>query len=146
MHEPAHDGAQIGTRPGDVVQLGAFGVAHLTLQRGQARCEGRRLVLRQLVRGSLLEQLLQADAGFTVERRSHELVLGHAHGVDEDEVRLRLGIRRHGLEVRLRDRARTPALHLLEVLPGADVAHEDDALQRFHVRAGRDHVDRHRDT
>ena len=43
------------------------------------------------------------------------------------------------------DGAGAAALHLLEVLRRADVAHEEHALQRLHVGAGGDHVDGDRD-
>ena len=56
-----------------------------------------------------------------------------------------VGVRGDGLEVGRRDGAGAAALHLLEVLRRAHVAHEEHALQRLHVGAGGDHVDGDRD-
>ena len=91
------------------------------------------------------EQLLQADRLHAVQGRLDELVLGDADSVDEDEAGLVVRVRGDGLEVAPRNRASAAALHLLEVLRGADVAHEEHALQRLDVGAGGDHVDGDRD-
>ena len=61
------------------------------------------------------------------------------------EAGLLRGVGGDGLEVGRGDGAGAAALHLLEVLRRADVAHEEHALQRLHVGAGGDHVDGDRD-
>jgi hypothetical protein len=80
-----------------------------------------------------------------VERWVDELVLGDADRVDDDEAGLGGGVRGDGLEVGRGDGAGAAALHLLEVLRRADVAHEEDAFEGFDVGAGGDHVDGHGD-
>lgn len=77
--------------------------------------------------------------------RVHVGVLGHPDRVDQHEPRLRFRVRRDGLEVGVRDCARPPALHLLEVGRGPHVAHEQHTLQRLHVGPGGDHVHGDRD-
>ena len=123
----------------------SLGFGEVELQLGQAGGEGGGLVLGQVERGRLVEELLEADRLLPVERRLDVLVLGDADGVDDDEPGLGLGVRGDGLEVGRGHGAGAAALHLLEVLRGADVAHEEHALQRLHVGAGGDHVDGDRD-
>ena len=134
----AYHGAQ--RTAGDRVQFGALVRRDLRLQGGEPRCEGGGLVLGDREVGGLLQQLGQADRPVAVQRRLDEVVLGDADRVDEHEARLLLRVRRDGLEVGVRDGAGAAALHLLEVLRRADVAHEEHALQRLDVGAGGDHV------
>jgi hypothetical protein len=88
----------------------------------------------------------RGDRRLTVERRCLDQVgLGHADGVHDHEPLLGGRVGSHQAEVALADHPRTAALHLLEVGPAADRAHEEDALERPHVGAGGDHVHGHGD-
>jgi hypothetical protein len=84
----------------------------------------------------------EGDALDPVQRGVDEVVLGDPDGVHDDEPGLRGCVGGDGLEVGGGDGSSSAALHLLEVLRRADIAHEEDALQRFDVGAGGDHVDR----
>src|SRR5262249_19043284 len=64
-----------------------------------------------------------------------------ANAIDKDEVRLLVRATGDGLQVNRVDRAHAPILHLVEVCAAADVAHEDQALDRLDVRARGDLVD-----
>ena len=108
--------------------------------RGQARYE---VCLRHPHRRHL-KQLLHPDRRLAIQRRRDRLVaLAYADRIDDHEVRLVFRVRGDLPEVAWLHDAHAAPLHLLEVARGVHVAHEQKALQRFHVRAGRDHV--HRD-
>ena len=120
----------------------AIPVADAAVERGEARGERRERVLIATAGGDLFEQLLEADLAIALQRlRNRFEALGDADRVDQHEAGLGVGVGRHLAQLLGRDRARAPALHLLEILRRLHVAQEDQRLDRLHVGAGGDHVD-----
>ena len=117
-------------------------VADAAVERREARGKRRKCVLIATSRGDLFEELLEADLAIALQRLGNRFeALGHADRVDQHEAGLGVGVWRHLAQLLGRDRARAPALHLLEILRRLDVAQEDQRLDRLHVGAGGDHVD-----
>jgi hypothetical protein len=70
---------------------------------------------------------------------------GDADRIDQHEAGLGFRIRGHLAQLFGTDGPRATTLHLLEIEFRFHIAQEDQHLERFHVRAGRDHVDGDRD-
>ncbi|MDW8415886.1 MAG: hypothetical protein RMK78_10555 [Thermaurantiacus sp.] len=117
-------------------------LAQLWRQSGKAYGKGGERVLVVRAGCDLLKELLEADTGPALHGDGLRLLrLGHAHGVDEVEALLGWRIGRDGLELQRIEGAHAAPAHLLEIDLGSHVAEEDQHLDRFHIRACRDHVD-----
>ena len=87
-------------------------------------------------------EILERDGWLGIERLAIGLErLADTDGIDDDVVGLGRSRRRDLPEVVGIKDAGPPALHLLEIVPRFDVAHEQQAFERLHVGAGGDHVD-----
>ena len=129
-----------GERADALVVLRAQAVLHACEATGK---RGEHVVLG-VAEGDGLHQLLEADGGLLFHGARVGLVLlAHAHGIDDDEVILGLGVRRDALQVVRLDDAHAAALHLLEEGSRLHRAHEHDHFHRLDVGAGGDHVHRH---
>ena len=96
----------------------------------------------RLPRATPSRSLSKATVGLLLERAGVGLVaLADADGIDDDEVGLGAGVcAGDGLQIGGREHAGAAAFHLLEIDAAADVAQEEEALERFDVGAGGDHV------
>ena len=121
-------------------------VVHPLAQPRQTRRETRHQVrVRHPHRGAL-KQLLQAGRWLSLQRRRHRLVaLADADRIDDHKMGLVLRVRGDLPQVAGLDDTHAPALHLFEVAGRVHVSHEQQAFERLHVGAGRDHVHRDRD-
>src|ERR1035438_2721940 len=72
--------------------------------------------------------------------RFDQWMIGHAHGVDDNEAVLDVGVRRYAAEFVGRKNANAPALHLFEVVEASHIAQEEKDLQWADVGPRRDHV------
>ena len=103
----------------------------LAVEPGEAPGQRRERVFVAAPESHAEQQLLERHARLAFERAGVGLVaLAHAHGVDDDEVRLGAGSAPHTACRSVgREHARAAALHLLEVDAAADVAQEQQALR-----------------
>ena len=130
-----------GLAAGKVLQLGQLVRGEFTLQAGEPAGEGGQGVGVDAAHGDVVEHLLEGFRRLAVEGTGIGLVLfADAHSVDDDEAVLALWRWGDGAQPVRRDDADAPALHLLEEAGRFHVSHEEHALDRFHVRAGGDHV------
>ena len=112
--------------------------------------EAEILVGKVVVRDSLqklLERHRRRTAFVGRETGLRQVVVRHADGVHEVEQVLAVdGVGRDGQELCSVNRPAAAAAHLREKGAGPDVAHEQQALDRFDVGAGSDHIDSDRNS
>jgi hypothetical protein len=126
---------------GDFGDFLAVGLAEHAVETCEAAGDGGEGGLIPSTHGDAEQELVEGDGGLALHRAGVGLVgLGDADGIDEDEAGFSSGIRRDAGEGVGIDGAGPPPFHLLEVELGADVAQEEQALERLDVGAGGDHV------
>ena len=123
----------------DLLPLRGFEFA---VEPREARGERGERVFIAVPEGDAEQQLLERHGGLAVERAGFGLVaLAHADGIDDDEVGLGAGVfAGDGLQIGGREHAGAAPFHLLEIDAAANVAQEEEALERLDVGAGGDHV------
>ena len=119
-----------------------FGIERL-LHARESRGQGREGVFVAFPERDAEEDAFEFLGRLAIERARIGLVaLADADGIDDDEVglgpRFRAG---DGLQIGGRKDAGAAPFHLLEIDAAAHVAQKDEALERFHVGAGGDHID-----
>ena len=116
-------------------------VINFLFEPGQSCGQRRNHVGIGSTRSDEVENLVERHGWLAVEWLGGRLVfLADAHGIDDDEVRLVLGVGRDALQHVGIDHPATTPLHLLEVGQRPDVPHEDQAFERLHVGSRGDHV------
>ena len=135
-------GYLLDARPvGEPLKDHSVSLAEAQVEPGQPIGDGGDKIGITLAESQILEEPVQRQVRLAIEGLGlHELGFGHPDRVDDDEVILDPGVWRHLLKVGRIDDPHAATLHLLEVRPGLHSTHEEDALQRLHVGAGRDHV------
>ena len=110
-------------------------------QRRQAAGQRGQRVAVHHARRHCLEQLGKGDRALALQRLRVELgILGHAHGIHDDEALLAPGVAGDDAQVVGADHPRPAPDHLLEEHARLDRAQEEQHLQRLDVGAGGDHV------
>ena len=111
------------------------------VEAGKAAAEGREYFGTPVPHADAVQELVERHGALSFQRVGvGELGLGHADRVDDHEAVLMAGVGGDGVEVGGRDGAYAAALHLLEEAAAADVAHEEDDLDRLDVGTGGNHV------
>ena len=115
--------------------------AELVVEAREAPGQRTHRLLGPVAHHQIHGKVLERDGGLRVERLAVGLYrLRDSHGIDNDVMGLGGSGRRDLPEVVRHENAGAAALHLLEVVSGFDVAHEQQAFERLHVGAGGDHV------
>ena len=135
-------GGLTGGGPGDLLKLLPLRGCHLGIQADDAAGQGGESVLILRPQRHIHHQFFQGDGGLALQGTGVRFLgSGDAHRVHDDKVVLVLcGGGSHLLQIILAQRPGSPALHLLEIVLAPHVPHEDQALDRLHVRSGGNHV------